>query len=62
LDEPEAREALAELLSCGEAPVRLIAVRALGRELGRPHAIRRALLDEQLDVRLAAASAVLAAG
>ncbi len=61
-DEPGARARLAELLSCSETPVRLIAVRALGGELGRPHAIRRALLDSELDVRLAAASATLAAG
>lgn len=62
LDEPGARAALAELLSCSETPVRLIVVRALGRELGRPHEIRGALLDPELDVRLAAASATLAAG
>ena len=62
MDEHGARKSLAALLGCSELPVRLIVVRTLGRELARPHAIRSALLDDALDVRLAAASAVLAAG
>jgi hypothetical protein len=36
-------------------------VRTLGGELRDPHAIRSALLDPQLEVRLAAASTILAA-
>jgi HEAT repeat protein len=59
--EPRSHQGLEELLGCAEVPVRLIAVRTLGGELRDPHAIRSALLDPQLEVRLAAASTILAA-
>ena len=39
---------------------RRIAARAVARDLGRPHLVRRLLVDDVAPVRLAAAGAVLA--
>ena len=53
-------ESLISRLEVEQAAVRRVAVRTLARDLGQPRAVRKALLDDDASVRVAAAAAILA--
>ena len=59
--DPKAVDKLCSLLARAPVAVKRVAAQVLGRDLGRPHLVRRALGDSDALVRIAAAGAVLAA-